>query len=101
MHRPFEYHFEWDPGKARKNLRKHGIAFERAATVFADPRALSQSDDEHGRYEDRWVTLGFDRNGILLVVCHTYRREKMESAHIRVISARKASRREIQRYEEL
>ena len=101
MHRSFVYHFEWDPLKARNNLRKHGVAFERASTVFRDPKGLSQFDKEHSRNEDRWITLGLDRNGILLVASHTYRKEREESARIRIIMARRATKNEIRQYEEL
>lgn len=94
----FQYQFEWDPDKARQNVRKHGVTFERAATVFLDPEALSLFDDEHSREEDRWITLGLDRGGTLLVVYHTYREETETSARIRIISARKATRREAKQY---
>jgi len=96
--KPFRYHFEWDPVKARRNVREHGITFERAATVLLDPQALSMFDEEHGLDEDRWITLGVDQTGILLVVCHTYGVEKQAMARIRLISARKASRSEAQQY---
>ena len=75
MSQRFEYQFEWDPAKARQNLREHRVSFERAATVFVDPEALSEVDDEHGQREERWVTLGLDRTGVLLVVSHTFRAE--------------------------
>ncbi len=101
MHRPFVYHFEWDPIKAQENARKHGVTFERAATVFKDPKALSRFDEEHSQHEDRWITLGLDRNGLLLTVCHTYRKEREESAYIRIISARKSTKSEIKQYEEI
>ena len=70
------------------------MSFERAATVFRDPQALSIYDMEHSQEEDRWITLGLDRVGSLLVVVHTERGE-----NIRVISARRASRRERKTYE--
>ena len=100
MQTSFEYQFEWDPIKAKKNFRGHGIAFERASTVFSDPRALSEFDDEHSRDEDRWITLGIDRNGILLVVCHTYQQEGNKFARVRIFSARKATKRESKQYKE-
>ena len=53
MATPFQYQFEWDPVKARRNLKVHGITFERAATVFLDPQALSEFDEEHSHDEDR------------------------------------------------
>lgn len=98
MEKPFQYHFDWDPRKARQNLQDHKIAFERAATVFRDPDALSIFDKDHSEDEDRWLTLGMDRTGILLVVSHTYREETDTSATIRLISARKATKKETQQY---
>ncbi|MEW6543923.1 MAG: BrnT family toxin [Nitrospirota bacterium] len=98
MSRSFRNRFEWDPEKARQNVKKHGIAFERAATIFLDPNALSEFDEEHSRNEDRWVTLGLDVAGTLLVVCHTYHAETESSARIRIISARKASAKETTQY---
>jgi uncharacterized DUF497 family protein len=95
----FTYEFEWDPKKARENLRKHRITFERAATIFLDPQALSDFDEEERGKEHRWITLGLDRTGVLLVVCHTYRDETETSAHIRLISARKPTRNEAKHYE--
>jgi uncharacterized DUF497 family protein len=79
----FTYEFEWDPTKARENLRKHRVGFERAATIFLDPQALSELDEEASIDEDRWITLGVDRTGVLLVVCHTYREETETGARIR------------------
>jgi len=97
--KPFQYQFEWDPIKARLNLKNHHIAFERAATVFLDPEALSVFDEEHSQTEDRWITLGLDRAGTLLVVWHTYREETETSAWIRLITARKATKNETKQYE--
>ena len=99
MAKLFTYEFEWDPSKARDNLKKHKIAFERAATIFLDPDALSEFDEDESRDEDRWITLGLDRTGILLVVCHTYRKETETSARIRLISARKPTKNEAKNYE--
>ena len=102
MERQFEYRFEWDPGKALRNARAHGVSFERASTVFLDPRALSVFDAEHSENEERWVTLGLDRAGVLLVVCHAFRAKKESardtSAKVRLISARRADRRETAQY---
>jgi uncharacterized DUF497 family protein len=94
-----DYFFEWDPKKAKSNNRKHGVSFERAATIFRDQRALSIFDDEHGIEEDRWVTLGMDSSGILLVVCHTFEEETQDSCRVRIFSARKAKRKEMKQYE--
>jgi uncharacterized DUF497 family protein len=102
VERQFEYQFEWDPAKALRNVREHRVSFERAATVFLDPRAMSIFDDEHSEREERWVTLGLDRAGALLVVCHTFREEKEAgreaNAKIRLISARRADRKEAAQY---
>ncbi len=67
------YNFEWDPIKAQRNLKKHKVSFERASQIFLDPIAISIYDDEHSIEEDRWITLGKDNNGVLLVVCHTFK----------------------------
>ena len=93
------YFFEWDPKKAKSNNQKHGVGFERAATIFRDQRALSIFDDEHGIEEDRWVTLGMDSFGVLLVVCHTFEEETKDSCRIRIFSARKAKKKELKQYE--
>jgi uncharacterized DUF497 family protein len=94
----FQYHFSWDPAKAKQNLLKHGVAFERAATVFHDPDALSEFDEPHSQQEDRWVTLELDSTDKLLVICHTYQDISESSAKIRVTSARKATKTEAKQY---
>lgn len=98
MTKTFQYQFEWDPTKAKLNLKKHGIPFERAATIFMDPSALSDPDEEHSQDEERWLTLGLDKTGTLLVVCHTFREEKDTSALVRLFSARKATKTEAKQY---
>ncbi|MBF0500217.1 MAG: BrnT family toxin [Candidatus Riflebacteria bacterium] len=99
MVKTFHYEFEWDPSKARKNLKKHGVPFERAATIFLDSSALSELDEEHSQEEERWLTLGLDKTGILLVVSHTYMGKNGAKALIRLISARKATKTEAKQYE--
>jgi uncharacterized DUF497 family protein len=96
----FEYRFDWDPAKAARNVKDHGVTFEQAASVFLDAHLLSQVDEAHEEHEERWLSLGLDKSGRLLVVCHTYREETKHSAIIRLISARKASRRETKTYEQ-
>jgi len=93
-----DYNFEWDTQKARENLKKHKITFQRAATIFRDPHAISIIDEEHSLEEERWLTLGLDSSGIVLVVCHTFRRVDEYTATIRLISARKATKTEQQQY---
>jgi uncharacterized DUF497 family protein len=95
----FQYRFEWDTVKARQNAKRHRVKFERAATVFLDPRALSLFDEQHSEDEDRWITLGLDLTGTLLVISHTFREETPVSGRVRLISARKATRTELKQYE--
>ena len=94
------YTFEWDPVKASQNLRKHRIGFDRAAEVFVDPLAVSILDEAHTDQEDRWVTMGRDVRGGVLVLIHTFREVTAEECKIRIISARRATRSELKRYEE-
>jgi len=94
------YYFEWDPKKAKANKKKHGITFEQASTIFLDPRMMSVFDTAHSEHEDRWATIGIDSNGILLVVVHTFQQLDSESCRIRIISARKATRKESKQYQE-
>jgi uncharacterized DUF497 family protein len=93
------YIFEWDPKKAQENLRKHRISFERAAAIFHDPRALSIFDVEHSEDEDRWVTLGLDSSGAVLVTVHTFHIIDDSSRRVRIISARKATKKEVRQYQ--
>ncbi len=95
-----QYDFEWDPAKARSNLRDHKVSFERACQVFLDLNMLSIEDEEHSEEEDRWITLGMDKRGILLVVCHTFREAGTVNFNIRLISARRPTKREAKEYHE-
>lgn len=88
--------FDWDAAKSKSNKKKHGISFEEAQTVFADPNARLIADPDHSDDEDRFVLLGMSEQLHVLVVCHCYR----EDNHIRIISAQKAKRKEIKTYEE-
>lgn len=94
------YTFEWDLVKARQNLRKHRIGFDRAAEVFLDPLAISILDEAHSEQEERWVTMGRDMSGGALVLVHTFREIAAEECKIRIISARRATKVELKRYEE-
>jgi uncharacterized protein len=94
-----DYNFKWDPGKAVSNLSKHGISFRQATQVFKDPLAMSLFDEEHSFDEDRWVTVGLTSSAQYLVVVHTFDQKDDTTVEIRIISARKAARREIQRYQ--
>lgn len=79
--------FEWDTLKAASNLRKHGVSFDEAVSVFADGLALTFADTDHFESEDRSRTYGISNKARLLVVVHTERRN-----NVRIISARKATR---------
>ncbi len=95
------YIFDWDPNKARTNLTRHrGISFERASGVFRDRSMVTIFDDEHSEDEDRWITLGVDDTGVLLVVVHTFEEQRPGLMNIRIISARRANQEETQAYKE-
>lgn len=87
--------FEWNAAKARTNLRKHGVSFEEAATVFLDPMALTFADPDHSVEEEREITVGLSVRQRAVLVIHCQRGERT-----RVISARKATRKERIQYEE-
>ena len=87
--------FEWDLGKATSNLRKHGISFHEAATVLGDPLGTTFPDPDHSVGERRYVTIGASEAGKLMVVAHVDR-----SRRVRIISARRVTRRERRFYEQ-
>lgn len=89
--------FEWDPRKAEANAAKHGISFDDAVTVFLDPEALDGPDLQHSSAESRFLRLGRSARGHVLMVAYTFRRSGDGEA-IRIISARRASRREREAY---
>ena len=87
--------FEWDSAKAKSNLTKHNVSFEEATTVFGDANSLTINDPDHSKSESRSITIGNSHAAKILVVVHTERGD-----NIRIISARRASRRERKSYEE-
>jgi uncharacterized DUF497 family protein len=87
--------FVWDAGKNLANRRKHGVSFEEAQTAFHDENAMVYFDPDHSEEEDRFILLGMSLQLRVLVVCHCYR--EGESV-IRIISARKADKREQEGY---
>lgn len=93
-----QYNVEWDPKKANLNLKKHGISFESASSVFYDPRAITIFDDEHSENEERWVTIGISKNGQIIILCHLFTEETKDSCTIRIFSARKATKSEAKNY---
>ncbi len=83
--------FEWNETKSQANLKKHGISFEEAKSVFYDEYAVQFYDEEHSSEEDRFIMLGMSNLSHILVVCHC---ERAEGEVIRIISARKATKKE-------
>jgi uncharacterized protein len=88
--------FEWDERKARSNEQKHGVSFEEAVSAFYDENARVIYDPEHSIKEDRYILLGMSDSLRLLLVCHLY--QESEEV-IRIISARKATKKERQQYQ--
>ena len=86
--------FEWDPAKARANLRKHGVSFVEAVTVFGDPLAAIHDDPDHSMSEARELIVGHSNTGRLLIVSFTERANS-----VRIIGARRVTRRERRDYE--
>jgi len=87
--------FEWDSAKAEANFAKHGVTFAEATTVLGDPLSITIRDPDHSRTEQRFVDVGLSRSARLLVVAYVERGDR-----IRIISARKATRAERNKYEE-
>lgn len=87
--------FEWDPSKAEANLRKHGVSFAEAATVFGDELSVTVDDPDHSKSEDRFITIGLSNRQRLLMVSFTERNDR-----IRIISARELTQAERREYEE-
>jgi uncharacterized DUF497 family protein len=86
--------YEWDAKKAKENLRKHGVSFDEAVTVFYDPLSATFNDPDHSMEEPRFVSVGYSSRGRLLFVSHTEHEEA-----VRIISARRATARERRRHE--
>ena len=87
--------FQWDVHQATANMSKHGVSFDKAASIFLDEQALSGSDPDHSLGEARYITFGVSKLGRLLTVSHTHR-----PGTIRIISARRVTRTERKIYEE-
>ena len=87
--------FEWDPQKAEGNLKKHGVSFQEAGSVLGDALSITYPDPDHSAGEHRFITVGTSQSGSVLLVAHTDRR-----GNIRIISARKTTRKERKHYEE-
>ncbi len=87
--------FEWDPNKAARNLRKHGVTFQEAATVFRDDLSITVPDPDHSTEEERFITVGLSSQNRLLMIAHAERGDS-----IRIISARELTPKERRQYEE-
>lgn len=94
-----QFQFDWDEIKAAANVRKHGISFDLARTVFNDPRLVSAADLEHSETEERWFSIGCASNGMMLSVVYLWL-EGEAATKIHMISARKATSAEIHQYQE-
>lgn len=88
-------YFVWDPNKAAANLKKHGVDFEEASSVFLDTLSMTGADPDHSEGEERWLTFGLSKEGCFLVVSHTD-----EGDTVRIISARPGDLSERKLYEE-
>jgi uncharacterized protein len=86
--------FAWDARKAARNLEKHGVSFEEAATVLADPDALEWEDLEHSHLENRFKRLGISIRGHAVILVYSYGRKKDGKETLRIITARRASPKE-------
>jgi len=95
-----QFQFEWDEIKAAANVRKHGVSFEQASTVFNDPRLLTVADLEHTETEERWFSVGCAGNGAMLSIVYLWSESDLRTTKIRLISAREATQTEIRHYEE-
>ncbi len=95
-----QFQFEWDEIKAAANVRKHGVSFEPASTVFSDPGLLTVADLEHSQIEERWFSIGRASNGAMLSIVYLWSESDPATTKIRLISAREATHTEIRHYEE-
>lgn len=93
------FEFDWDPKKESANRRKHGVTFTRATEIFRDAYVISIPDVEHSDFEERWISLGIDYKGVILVVVHTFAHSNVKDGRIRIISSRKATAKELEQYE--
>ena len=94
--------FDWSKTKAGDNLRKHGISFSEASEVFSDPLHISVLDFRFDQLEERWISIGMTAKGKLIVVGHLYSITREQGKEtIRIITAREATRKEREQYENI
>jgi uncharacterized DUF497 family protein len=95
-----QFLFEWDHTKASVNLRKHGVSFEIARTIFFDPRLLTVADTEHSQTEERWFSVGCARNGVIFSVVYLWLEIDALTVKVRLIPARRSTPAEVHQYQE-
>ena len=95
-----QFEFEWDEAKAAANLRKHGVPFDLASTVFKDPQLLTVADLEHSEHEERWFSVGRASDGAIISVVYVWWQPDAATTKIRLISARNATHAETRSYQE-
>jgi uncharacterized DUF497 family protein len=91
--------FRWDENKNKQNIRKHSISFEDAAEVFDDPLHISILDKRFDYFDERWITIGSLKKGSIIVVGHLYYLTENSDEIIKIITARKATKKEVKQYE--
>lgn len=96
----YQFHFEWHEGKAAANLRKHGVSFEQASTIFGDPGILTLADTTHSEPEERWFSIGLTSNGALVSAAYLWTDAGGGLIKIRLITARRATAAETRYYTE-
>lgn len=95
-----QFQFEWDEAKAAANLRKHGVSFELASSIFSDPRILTLADATHSESEERWFSIGLANNGVPMSIAYLWTEAGARLVKIRLITARRATAAEIRHYME-
>jgi uncharacterized protein len=95
-----QFQFEWDEAKAAANVRKHGVSFELASSIFGDPRILTLADTTHSESDERWFSIGLASNGVPMSVAYLWTEVGAGLIKIRLITARRATAGEIRYYTE-
>ena len=95
-----QFQFEWDEAKAAANLRKHGVSFELASSIFGAPRILTLADTTHSETEERWFSIGLANNGAPMAVAYLWMDAGTGLVKIRLITARRATATEVRSYTE-
>ena len=94
------FQFDWSESKAASNIRKHGVSFELASSVFNDPQVLTVPDTGHSESEERWFSIGMASNGTMLSIAYLWAQPEPGLVKIRIITARRATAKEIRSYGE-